>query len=159
MAYQKLQGSSLLTVIPSDNANIPTNSKPLVGTNTSVIANQLIDATNDQFLVNVVMPGDIVYNLTDSLAAVVDSVDVASAGTTVRLNANIFAATGKSYAIYRPETQGAVLYVGGDGNLSVTTASGTSAVFVGLAAGTFLPVNVVKVNATGTTATNIIAIW
>lgn len=155
MASQKLQGSSLLTVIPSDNAPLPTNTKPLTGTNSNAVANQLVAAAGS-FPVGVVNAGDVVYNLTDSLAAVVNS---RVSETELILNADIFAATGKSFAIYRPETQGAVLYVGGEGNLRVTTASGTSATFVGLLAGTFLPINVTRVNATGTTATNIIAIW
>lgn len=158
MANQKLQGSSLLTVIPSDNSPLPTNTKPLTGTNTTAVTNSLVDATAAQFLVNVVLPGDVVYNITDGLAAVVID-NAPDNATTLTLNADIFAATGKSYAIYRPEKQGAVLYVGGEGNLSVTTASGTTATFVGLLAGTFIPINVTRVNATGTTATNIIAIW
>ena len=158
MATQKLQGGTVLTVIPSDNANLPTYTKPLTGTNTTAVTNALVDATAGQFLSSVVLPGDVVYNLTDGLAATVNS-NAPDNDTTILLNADIFSATGKSYAIYRPETQGAVLYVGGEGNLSVTTSSGSTAVFVGLVAGTFFPVNVVRVNATGTTATNIVAIW
>lgn len=155
MAYQKLQGASLLTVIPSDNAPLPTKSKPLTGTNSSVVANQLVAAAGS-FPVGVVNVGDVVYNLTDSTAAVVNS---RVSDTELILNANIFGGTSKSFAIYRPETQGAVLYVGGDGNVSVTTADGSTATFTGLLAGTFMPINVTRVNATGTTATNIIAIW
>lgn len=52
-----------------------------------------------------------------------------------------------------------VLYVGGAGDVKVTTAGGDDVVLVGLAAGTFVPVNVVKVWATGTSATNIVALW
>lgn len=54
---------------------------------------------------------------------------------------------------------GCVLYVGGDGDLKVTTIGGDDVTFVGLSAGTFIPVHVLRVWSTGTTATNIIALW
>jgi len=54
---------------------------------------------------------------------------------------------------------GCVLYVGGAGNLRVTTVGGDDVVFAGVAAGSFIPVQVVKVWATNTTATNILALW
>jgi hypothetical protein len=54
---------------------------------------------------------------------------------------------------------GCVLYVGGAGNLRVTTVGGNDVVFAGVAAGSFIPVQVVKVWATNTTATNILALW
>lgn len=47
----------------------------------------------------------------------------------------------------------AAIFVGGAGNVSVTSAFGTTKVFTGIAAGTFLPVVGVRVNATNTTAT------
>lgn len=52
-----------------------------------------------------------------------------------------------------------VLYVGGAGNLRVQTAGGDDVTFTGLLAGTFLPVQVTRVFATNTTATNILALW
>jgi hypothetical protein len=52
-----------------------------------------------------------------------------------------------------------VLYVGGAGDVRVTTAGGDDVIFYGLAAGTFVPVNVVKVWNTDTSATNIVALW
>lgn len=51
------------------------------------------------------------------------------------------------------------LYIGGAGNVAVSMVDGGDAVFVGLAAGSLLPVQVVKVLATGTTATDILAIY
>lgn len=54
---------------------------------------------------------------------------------------------------------GCVLYVGGDGDIKVTTAGGDEVTFVGLSAGTFIPVQVLKVWATGTNATDIVALW
>lgn len=54
---------------------------------------------------------------------------------------------------------GCILYVGGSGNIKVKTASGNDLTFTGLNAGTFVPVQVVQVFSTGTTATNILALW
>lgn len=54
---------------------------------------------------------------------------------------------------------GCVLYVGGAGNIKVTTAGGDTVTFNGLLAGMFLPVQVLRVWSTDTTATNIIALW
>lgn len=53
------------------------------------------------------------------------------------------------------------LWVGGAGNVAVITkASGGSAVtFVGVPAGTMLPVNAYKVMSTNTTATDIVGIY
>lgn len=52
-----------------------------------------------------------------------------------------------------------IIYVGGGGNVNVTTAQGTTLVFVGLMAGQVLPVQVKRVWATSTTATNLVRIF
>ena len=54
---------------------------------------------------------------------------------------------------------GCVLYIGGAGTLKVTTVGGDEITFSGVLAGTFFPVQVTRVWATGTSATNIIALW
>ena len=53
----------------------------------------------------------------------------------------------------------AVLYVGTGGNVRVLTAGGDDVVIVGAGAGEFIPINVVKVFATNTTASDILALW
>jgi len=55
--------------------------------------------------------------------------------------------------------KGCVLYVGGAGNLRVLTVGGDDITFAGVQAGTFLPVHVLRVFSTNTTATNIVALW
>ena len=51
------------------------------------------------------------------------------------------------------------LFVGGAGNITVDLTDGKTAVlFTGVLAGTFFPVQVKRVRATGTTATNIVAL-
>tara|TARA_R110000868_G_scaffold58385_2_gene180294 strand:- start:1218 stop:1484 length:267 start_codon:yes stop_codon:yes gene_type:complete len=54
---------------------------------------------------------------------------------------------------------GCVLYVGVGGDVKVTTAGGDTVVFTGLLAGMFVPVQVLRVWNTDTTATNIVALW
>ena len=54
----------------------------------------------------------------------------------------------------------AVVYVGGAGNIKVMTANGDTVVFNGVLAGTVLPVQVLRVYATGgTTATYLVGIY
>jgi len=51
------------------------------------------------------------------------------------------------------------LFVGGAGNLTVTMADGVDCTFTGVAASTTLKVQAKRVKSTGTTATNIVAMW
>lgn len=52
-----------------------------------------------------------------------------------------------------------VVFVGGAGNVKVTTAQGTDVTFNGLVAGQVIPVQVRRVWSTGTTATNMVRIF
>ena len=63
---------------------------------------------------------------------------------------------------FQYETQnnrGAVLFIGTGGDLRVLTSSGDDVVFKNVADGSFLPVQVVRVFSTNTTASDIIALW
>lgn len=51
------------------------------------------------------------------------------------------------------------LYIGGAGNVAIVSATGAVVTFVGLAAGTILPVSGIRVNSTNTTATSIVALY
>lgn len=51
------------------------------------------------------------------------------------------------------------LYIGVAGNVALVTSQGTTVTFVGLNAGSILPVRTNKVLATGTTATSILALY
>jgi len=51
------------------------------------------------------------------------------------------------------------LYVGGVGDVAVTMQDGGNVTFVGVPAGTTLPIRVKIVKATGTDATDIVALW
>jgi hypothetical protein len=50
------------------------------------------------------------------------------------------------------------LFIGGAGTLTVLTAAGDVVLFTGVLAGSILPIAVRRVNATGTTCTNIVAL-
>jgi len=161
MSATIIQAHRALKVLPSDNAEIPFPAVAQAGVNTSIVASQLVD-TAATFVTNSVRTGDIVYNVTDSTSATVLSV---TNQTTLVLNANIFLATAKSYVVYQASAQttignqGCVLYIGGPGNVAVTTNGGDTVTLVGLNAGQFVPVQVTKVALTGTSATDIIALW
>ena len=55
--------------------------------------------------------------------------------------------------------EGCILYIGGTGNVKVLTIGGDEVVFAGVPVGTTLQVRVLRVFATGTAATNIVALW
>ena len=56
-----------------------------------------------------------------------------------------------------PETS--VVYVGVAGNVRVLTAQGDDVTFTGVLGGTVIPVQAIRVYATNTTATNMVAIY
>ena len=56
-------------------------------------------------------------------------------------------------------TTPSVVYVGGLGNVQVTTAQGDQVVFLGLSAGQVIPVQVIRVWSTLTTATSLLRIY
>ena len=167
MAYQKLQAGKARAVNKSDNTDIPNVGLGVsTGTTTSGSATQLIDAgrtgtdTANQATLNFitagVKPGMIAINTTDGTQSEITAV---VNGTTLTVAQNIFATTAKAYAIYGGTQDGAVLYIGTTGTLKVTTVAGDDVTFTGVVAGSFFPVQVRKVWLTGTTASNIIALW
>lgn len=52
-----------------------------------------------------------------------------------------------------------VLYVGTGGDLKILTGGNDTVTLVNVQGGTFLPISVLRVFATGTTALNIISLW
>jgi hypothetical protein len=56
-------------------------------------------------------------------------------------------------------TEARALYVGGDGDVAAVGPDDGVATFVGVVAGTVLPIKVKRVNSTNTTATNIVALY
>jgi hypothetical protein len=161
MSVFKTTFSRALRAHPSDNADIAYPAQIAGGSNTTATAFKLINSAA-LYVTKNVKTGDVVHNDTAGTAATVVSVD---SETQLTLNANIFTSTGQVYAVYAMSSQtsmgnpGCFLYVGGTGNVSVVTIGGDIIVFNGVPAGTTLPIQVVKLRSTGTTATLINALW
>lgn len=174
MANPRIQPTRALAVFPSNFANIPNPAVSVTGTNTSTSANQLIDTSKNFFTENV-YAGDIVYNLSSAtpLAATIIDNPIPSSSDTLELNDDIFTAFPEDYIIYQSspqgggENSGCVLYVGTAGDLVVTTAAGDVVTFFKVQAGSFLPVQVIKVwvsydfpsGTVTTSAADILALW
>ena len=155
MAYLKLQVSKGIAVSPSDSTPLPNPEFIMTtGTTTATTATKLVDSAAS-FTTSVEV-GNIVVNTTDNTMTNITAID---SDTTLSVDDDIFT-SGETYTIYKQaETGGAILYVGGSGNIKLTTSSGSILTFNGLNAGTFVPVQTIKVFSTGTDATNIIALW
>jgi hypothetical protein len=115
----------------------------------------VIDSTAT-FETNGVKRGDLVVNTTDGVASRVLS--VTNERTLVVQTTGLFA-SGEGYEVWSETDEPAVLYVGGAGNVRVRTVGGNDVAFNGLTAGQFVPVQVKRVFTTGTTATNLVALW
>jgi len=152
MAYQKLQVERALTVVPSDTINIPNVAGPSVsGTTDGGATNKLVDSSAS-FTSNLL--GYIVYNTSGASVATVTAVDDEN---TLSLSADIMV-SGQTYTLYADDNPGCVLYAGNTGNVHVLTAGDDDVTFVGIPAGSFVPVQVKRVF-TDTTATDIVALW
>jgi hypothetical protein len=159
MAYQKLNTSKAWSVTPSDNAPIPQIMvKDGGGTVTAQTATTVTDNLVDFDKLGVKI-GMILVNTTTNASAIINGLQGATkVKDTLRVNANVFV-VGNEYQIYGGQNNGCLLYVGGAGNVEVKTAGGDKVNFSNVAEGFVLPVNVIQVFATDTTATNIVALW
>lgn len=164
-------GDDFENVGANDNANgvrfTATGASPTDWTNGStltVVGNYLIDS-DAEFVTKRVAPGDIIYNTTDSLVAVVLEVN---SQTILSLNADIFDSGTEQYIVYQASPQtglgntGCYLYIGDSnaGKVRVTTIGGDIITFNGILQGEVLPVQVTKLWAEDTTDVDkIIALW
>tara|TARA_R100001460_G_C3478202_1_gene167973 strand:+ start:48 stop:533 length:486 start_codon:yes stop_codon:yes gene_type:complete len=161
MAYQKLQTSSGLNVIPSNTVPIPDRAtKVLDGTADFSVAGTLTDV-GTTFLSAGIQKNAIVYNITDQKAYFV--LDV-----TDDLNLSITSIAGGSasakYYIYNAPTNGCILYVGTGGDVAIQFSEPTDSpsgelIFKNIPNASFLPVQAIRIDDTLTTATDIIALW
>ena len=160
MAYQKLQAYRALKVLPSDTVDIPNPAMLAISsTTTSNAPTKLIDTTQN-FITKGIKEGDIVYNTSTGLSMEVTAVDSSDTLTVTGTVAS--AANYEIYASVDTPNNGCVLYVGTAGDLKVITAGGDTVEFIGVLAGSFIPVQVTRVfrtGQTGTAATNILALW
>jgi|TARA_R110002020_G_scaffold5620_3_gene23204 hypothetical protein len=158
------QPTSAIAVVPSDSINIPNPGIITSGTNTGGGAT-LTDAGQD-FTTGATNPqgynitgGDIVINAAGAIGEIL-SVDSATQLTLV--GAGVAAGT---YDIYKGNYQykdgvspGYSLYVGTGGTLVVLTITDQEVTLLNVGNATWVPLQVQRVMATGTTATDIIAL-
>ena len=175
MAYPKITVNTgkALAVIASDTIPIPSPDCPEIsGTNGTTQNGKLVDASKD-FITAGVEVGDIVYNTTDNTSATVTAID---SEFLLTLSANIMA-TGENYTIFLngpifdqriQSSSGCLLYVGANDlnatkvDVKVETIAGSIVTFNAFPVGEYLPVQIVKLYATGTTDisdNNCLAIW
>jgi hypothetical protein len=128
------------------------------------IVNVLEDSTKD-FVALGIRVGEVVYNTTSNLCALVTQDPSSSNPSQLLIDSDIFTLGSESYAVYQNSplsgepNAGCVLYVGFGGDVFVTTAGGDNVLFAGVPTGSFIPVNVVKVWQSATTADFIVALW
>ena len=161
MAYQRLQVSEGLAVIPSDTVPIPDPATEVIsGTADFSVAGTLTDV-GTTFLSAGIQTNAIVYNVTAGIAyyvtAVTDDLNLA-------LSPSSAGGATDEYVIYNAATKACTLYVGVAGALIVQMASQRDAAntdtvtFQNVPSSSFLPILVTRV-ATATVASNIIALW
>ncbi len=159
------QPTSGIAVVPSDSINIPNPGLITSGNNTSGVATTLTDAGQDftNATTNVngynISGGDVVI----SAAGVICEIESVDSATQLTLLAPGIAAG--TYDIYKGNYQlkdgispGYSLYVGTGGTLVVLTISGQEVTLLNVGDATWVPLQVQRVLATGTTASDIIAL-
>ena len=156
MATQKLQaGRALYVTFYSDTVNIPYPEVVVQGGTVSTTDLTILEDNNVDFQTNGVEPGDIIWNLSSG-----DSCSVVGVNGSSRLltDSLLGFSAGDVYWIYKNSNEGCVLFSGSGGNLEVETVGGDIVTFTNVPAGTFVPVQVLKVRKL-TSATDVIALW
>ena len=157
MAYQKLQVGTGIAVIPSDTIDIPAVSGPVVDsemTQAPPTTTLIVDSTQDFTAIQGLVGSTVIVGTGIARVSAVGS------ATQITLDAPIAGNVAVGYKIYVNDSNpGCVLYSGSGGDIRVLTSSGADLTFTGIAAGAFMPVQVKRVFSTGTTATDILALW
>jgi hypothetical protein len=154
------QPVSAIRVIPSDSINIP---KPgsVVGGNSSTNGTTLTDATA-LFKSNFISGGDVVY-----VGSEIHEILSVDSDTVITLKTAVVAAAPYAYKIFKGNGgdlkqgyDGYSLFVGTTGDVVVLTpgAGQDEVTLVNIANASFIPLQVIRVLNTGTTATDIIAL-
>ena len=125
------------------------------GATSAVLADYLVD-TNVDFVKQGVLPGATVYNLATGDAAVVTTIT----STQVELTDDIFTDVGQPYAICNTVSGlGCAIWTGTGGNIAGTTIEGDFISLTNVPAGVILPIIFMIVDPSGTTATNMVALF
>jgi len=168
------QPTKAIQVIPSDSINIPEPGSYISGTNagagttlTDASATFLDGQTNagQTGYFNRVAAGDVVYEPSTNTSAQVEKVD---ANTKLTLSAPGLTGGSTGYDIYRgvgglkntkSGNEGFSLFVGTGGDIKVLPASSTNPVILkNIGNNSYVPLQVIRVLNTGTTASDILAL-
>ena len=174
MGYQKLQVGRITAMDDkkSDFSDTVNLNDPILDASgnpkTYTVTGFAVDGTNSiltvsgaTFISEGVQPGDVIYRTDSPL----------SGGRILQINSEtqivvegIVSTTGQTFEILRGSSESAVLYVGtnpGSGavKLKVRTSGGDDITFENIPEGSFLPVQVKKVFLTGTTVSDILALF
>jgi len=163
------QPKRAIAVIPSDTINIPqpgaylSGASSTNGTTLTTAGAKFIDGDSTIGRNNFVTAGDVVVSGTE-IAQIVK----VNSNTVLTLAApGITAGAPNDYKIYRSNggainatqgTDGYSLFVGGAGDMSVVTVDGDEVVMKNIGNASFIPQQVIRVKAAGTTASDIIAL-
>ena len=118
MAYQRLQPTRALPIIPTDDLLLPggPGSRLAFGVTTAVLADSLQDNVAPVDFRTIIKAGDTVYNLSTGSGARVIGVPRT---TILTLSEDIFTVIGEKYAVYSVvEGGGAVLWVSTGGSIA-----------------------------------------
>ena len=147
------------------------DSSTILTLSSDIFANGSEDYQIYQFgFLGVINKGDVVVNTTDGTMSTVTAV---VSSTLLAMVSNSLFTSGGTFIVYAADTNelnsiqaACVVYIGDATGTSATwsevkvmTADRSIVTFSHLPTGTFLPVQVLRVYATGTTATNMIALW
>ena len=159
MAYQRLQPTRALPIIPTDDLLLPggPGSRLALGVTTTVLADSLQDNAATVDFRTIIRAGDTVYNISTGSGARVIGVPETRILT---LSDDIFTAVGDIYIVGSVvKGSGAALWVGTGGSISGKTAGGDDIVLDNVPNGSLLPILMSVINETGTTATGIYGLW
>ncbi len=167
MAYQRLQPTRALPIIPVDGLLLPggPGAELAFGVTTAVLADSLVDNGLTVNFNSIIRAGDTVYNLSTGSGARVIGVPIDNTpnppeSKTLTLSEDIFTVIGEDYAVYSVvEGGGAVLWVSTGGSIAGKTAGGDDIVLNNVPDGSLLPILMSVINQTGTTATGIYGLW
>lgn len=168
MAYQKLQVSRAIEVIPSDTIDIPNPSLADIasGTASASAASPNLDRLTDSsgnFETKGVGVGNVVYVLHATGAKQITTVASVDSETQLTLSDEVSFISGDSYRIFHAgENNGCILYIGtvpGGSILRVLTAGGDDITLKGVVAGSYTPVQVLRVFDSDTNVSDIVALW
>lgn len=120
-----------------------------------------LTASGATFITDGVQPGDVAYNVSISVAGA--KIVQINSETEIVVE-GIAASVGQSISILKGSTETAVLYVGthpgsGAKQIKVKTSGGDDIIFENIPEGSFLPVQVKRVYNTGTTVTDVLALF